>query len=480
MYYRSVPSVFEWVDKYEDERRRPPPVCKGGQLESYRLRQHRIQSREAVAVHIMSLEFRQQTTDGSDISPQAGHCDPLTATGLALLRLLLLDSDFQTLKVYVCRSCLQFATVSQGFHFDKFSGTVTVGIPITISWHRDVYDTRFVQNYIILGLVRPFPTSTDTTQPDGMVNVTFPITGSFVVAALDIYAHIIATTQTFNVAPDVSLPIPIESVISSTFSVTETGQPPSDSMESAQSTAPASPSSISIHDSDSTAPLSSFSSTELAQSTAPASPSSISTHRNHKTPIVIGAVTGSLVFLLIILGGGTFLFIRKRRYGKWNLKHRLSPNPKIIPQHNFHSPPVGNKNRETISPRREGDMTVNLGDRSWETVEHSQEGNSTEVERERRNSIGAPDTLESQSVQQEAALDVVAEVLRLRNHVQQIIEREAEEVQASVLSKDLLRLMKKAAFVITKLDLKRLPPFTDQYGNLTIGKGLASSSFRQR
>lgn len=82
----------------------------------------------------------------------------------------------QTLKVYVCRSCLQFA-ISQGFHFDKISGTVTVGIPITISWHRDVYDTRFVQKYIILGLVRPFPTSTDTTQPDGMVNVTFPITG---------------------------------------------------------------------------------------------------------------------------------------------------------------------------------------------------------------------------------------------------------------------------------------------------------------
>ena len=78
-------------------------------------------------------------------------------------------------------------------------------------------------------------------------------------------------------------------------------------------------------------------------------------------------------------------------------------------------------------------MTVNLGDRSWETVEHSQEGNSTEVERERRNSIGAPDTLESQSVQQEAALDVVAEVLRLRNHVQQIIEREAEGVQGNLL-----------------------------------------------
>ncbi len=161
--------------------------------------------------------------------------------------------------------------------------------------------------------------------------------------------------------------------------------------------------------------------------------SSISTHRNHKTPIVIGAVTGSLVFLLIILGGGTFLFIRKRRYGKWNLKHHLSPNPKIIPQPNLHSPPVRNKNRETISPRREGDMTVNLGDRSWETVEHSQEGNSTEVERERRNSIGAPDTLESQSVQQEDVLDVVNEVLRLRNHVQQIIEGEPEGVQGNLL-----------------------------------------------
>ncbi|KAK0229588.1 hypothetical protein EDD85DRAFT_794073 [Armillaria nabsnona] len=279
-----------------------------------------------------------RTTDGSDISPQAGHCDPPTATGLALLRLLLLDSGYQMLKVYVCRSCLQFA-ISQGFHFDKFSGTVTVRIPITISWHRDVL---------------------------------------FVIAALDIYSHIIATTQTFNVAPNVSLPIPIESVISSTFSMTETGQLPSDSMESVQ-------------------------------------------------------ITGSLVFLLIILGGSTFLFIQKQRYGKWNLKHRLSPNPKIIPQPNLHSPPVGNKNCETISPRWEGDMTVNLGDRSWETVEHSQEGNLTEVERERRNSISVPDTLESQSVQQKAALDIVAEVLRLRNHVQQIIEQEAEAVQSNLL-----------------------------------------------
>ncbi len=147
---------------------------------------------------------------------------------------------------------------------------------------------------------------------------------------------------------------------------------------------------------------------------------------------------GSLVSLLLLLGGGIFLFIRKRRHQ--NLNHHLSPDPKIIPELISHSPPAGNKNTETISPMLAGEMTPNEGDRSQDTVEQNTEGDPIEDEGERRNSIGTPvhvDTSETQSAQQEevpqAGLDdVVAEVLRLRTQFQQfIVEREAERVQGN-------------------------------------------------
>ncbi|PBK58750.1 hypothetical protein ARMSODRAFT_101434 [Armillaria solidipes] len=39
--------------------------------------------------------------------------------------------------------CIEFA-VSNSFHFDKFTGTVlSVGIPLTLSWH---FDTRYSSN----------------------------------------------------------------------------------------------------------------------------------------------------------------------------------------------------------------------------------------------------------------------------------------------------------------------------------------------
>ncbi len=170
--------------------------------------------------------------------------------------------------------------------------------------------------------------------------------------------------------------------------------------------------------------------------------SSNSTHRDHKTPIIIGAVIGSLVSLLITFGGGTFLFIRKQRHRNWNSKHCLSPNPKIIPELNLHSPPVRNKNGETITPMLVDGVVPDLGDRSQEIVEQNPEGNPTEDEEERRNSISSPvhvDTSESQraTLQEgpQAALgDVVAEVVRLRTQFQQfIMEQEAERVHGNAL-----------------------------------------------
>ncbi len=106
--------------------------------------------------------------------------------------------------------------------------------------------------------------------------------------------------------------------------------------------------------------------------------------------------------LLLLFGGGTFLFIRKRRHR--NLQHRLPPNPKIIPEQNSHSPPVGNKNHDTISPVVVGEMTPNEGDRSQDTVEQNSEWDLVEDEGERRNSIGTSvhvDTSEPQVAPQQ-------------------------------------------------------------------------------
>ncbi len=169
---------------------------------------------------------------------------------------------------------------------------------------------------------------------------------------------------------------------------------------------------------------------------------SSSTYQNHKTPIMIGAVTGSLLSLLIIFGGGTFLYIRKRRHR--NFKHRLSPNLKIKPELNSYSPPVGNQNGETITPMVAGGLTPDFEDRSQETVEQGPAGNLTKEEVERRNSISSPahvDTSEPQRAPQEegpqAALGgVVAEVVRLRTQFHQfinIVEQEAGRVHGHAL-----------------------------------------------
>ncbi|KAK0492625.1 hypothetical protein EDD18DRAFT_1108641 [Armillaria luteobubalina] len=120
--------------------------------------------------------------------------------------------------------------------------------------------------------------------------------------------------------------------------------------------------------------------------------------QNHQTRIIIGAVTGSLVTLLIIFGGSIFLFI-----------HRLAPN---------------------------------LGNRSQETSEQNPEEMLTEDEVEGRNIINLPlhaDTSGTQvSPQQEvpqAALgNVVAEVVRLRAEFQQfMVEHDAERVHGDAL-----------------------------------------------
>ncbi len=103
----------------------------------------------------------------------------------------------------------------------------------------------------------------------------------------------------------------------------------------------------------------------------------------------------------------------------------------MIPELPSHSPPVRNKNGETITPMLSGRVGPDVGDRRQEIVEQNPERNPTEDEGERRNSSDTPDASE---LAQQDALDVVAEVLRLRTQFQQfIVEREAERVQGNLL-----------------------------------------------
>ncbi len=99
-----------------------------------------------------------------------------------------------------------------------------------------------------------------------------------------------------------------------------------------------------------------------------------------------------------------------------------------MPEFPSQSPPVRNKIGEIIL---RGVVAPDLEDRSQETIE---EADPTEDEGERRNTVGTPLHVDnSEGPQQEAALDVVAEVVRMRTQLQQIIvEREAERGHGNV------------------------------------------------
>ncbi len=90
----------------------------------------------------------------------------------------------QTIKAYGRRSCLHFV-ISYGLHFDDFLGTVPLEqgpFRITLSWHRNVNNSsqiRFgltqygsVDDGAVVGS-GSLDDTTDLTQADGTLNVTF-------------------------------------------------------------------------------------------------------------------------------------------------------------------------------------------------------------------------------------------------------------------------------------------------------------------
>ncbi|KAK0219576.1 hypothetical protein EDD85DRAFT_797226 [Armillaria nabsnona] len=278
-----------------------------------------------------------------------------------------------------------------GFRFDNFTGTVTIWTPIMLSWHRDANDTTQI-NFMMTPTVPsqftgvPPISTTDTTQPDGTLNVTFPIPGSFVIEATGVNLSIIASSQTFEAAFGGSegswgsWSVPSASV---NPSGSETGQPQSSSTESATGAAPVSTNRSATESATSTAPiLTNHSSTESTQSTA-------------TPPPILGVPDHP-----------------RRRYIP--LHPQTETSEPEVEASSIPKSEVRNKIGEIITPMLRGVMAPDLEDRSQETVE---EADPTE-----------------EGPQQEAVLDVVAEFLRMRTQLQQIIvEREAERGHGNVL-----------------------------------------------
>ncbi|KAK0492623.1 hypothetical protein EDD18DRAFT_1409012 [Armillaria luteobubalina] len=245
---------------------------------------------------------------------------------------------------------------------------------------------------------------------------------------------VIATSQIFDVASAGVESITVGEYSGSTPSVSVNLSGLEESMGSSTGSAPITVTISADH-----------SSTASVQSTSTAPSSSNLIHQNHNTGIIVGAVIGSLAFLLIIFGGITFLFIRRRRRQHNRItKHRLSPNPLIIHDMNSHSPPATNIKGEAIAAMLAGAVAPGLGDRSQETVEQNPGRTLIEAGGERRNSVSLPvhiDTPEPQRGPQQdgshaAGGDVVAEAVRLRIQFQQfieVVEREAGRVNGNAL-----------------------------------------------
>ncbi|KAK0440859.1 uncharacterized protein EV420DRAFT_1769178 [Desarmillaria tabescens] len=329
-------------------------------------------------------------------------------------------------------SCLKFA-ISYGFRFDGYPGIVTIGIPITVSWHRDneTGDIRFdgvsnsqgsSQGDIIL--------EGDASQLHGTLNVTFPSPGQYTIRAINNQTNTVVAVTQIYAPPNVSL--------------TAVNPSPSSSSET------------------------SVQSAKITASDPPKSDSTDQGHnRKHERSIIIGAVTGSVVSLMLILGCGTILFIRRRKHR--SLKHRISPNPKIIFERQSiwspHSPPPGAMSKEngvTISPMFAGEMvqsSTNLQEGHLRMADRDLEGSPTEDERQRRDDIGTvfaplpvgpseprepqirrstqqvgPQTsTEEEGPQADTAAlgDVTGEILRLRTQVWQLLVRESERAQGN-------------------------------------------------
>ncbi|KAK0470967.1 hypothetical protein IW261DRAFT_913684 [Armillaria novae-zelandiae] len=200
------------------------------------------------------------------------------------------------LMILLC--CIKF-TLLNGFHFDEFSGTaLSVGIPITLSWHFDTGDPdevffqrrHIIQQSFFQGDAIP----TEITHPNGTLNVTFPSNGTFIVDAIASGTgslNLLNSSGIFNFSGASEDSVSSDTTSSSSFSTSSSGEI----------------------------------SQKPTTSAIPPSASSAHANRDRKTSIIIGAVIGSVALVLFLLGSATLIL--RRNYIR--LKHSLLPNPKI-------------------------------------------------------------------------------------------------------------------------------------------------------
>ncbi|KAK0207776.1 hypothetical protein IW262DRAFT_1302439 [Armillaria fumosa] len=148
-------------------------------------------------------------------------------------------------------------------------------------------------------------------------------------------------------------------------------------------------------------------------SAIPPSASSAQGNRN-RISIIIGAVLGSVLFLLFLLGGATLL--RRRNYLR--LKHKLLSDPKIIFDIQL---PSSERDIEglggDVMERRHSRVGTFTPLRA--NTSESQIGGSAEQQEGPQNTTGD----ESPSASPAAMGDMAAEILRLRNQVIPLIRR---------------------------------------------------------
>ncbi|PBK80081.1 hypothetical protein ARMGADRAFT_1092552 [Armillaria gallica] len=257
-------------------------------------------------------------------------------------------------------------TTTYGFTFDDPPGSLIAGIPTVLTWHRnsdDPNDIYFERRNVVSqssGNGDSVPSSSDTTQPQGTLTVTFPSAGRYVIEVLENQTDdVIGSSHSLTVVSQVQ---DIESIISMTGVPSFTNRPVSatttSSLITSALTGPSpqttsssgiiskhsayesitatvngviqdfspryhvtsapSPTASSAREQNSSVydPVISTPSANPAPSTS--SPPSRSespgsnSNRHHQLSIIIGATIGSLVFLLLLLGIAIFLFMRKR------------------------------------------------------------------------------------------------------------------------------------------------------------------------
>ncbi|KAK0467376.1 hypothetical protein IW261DRAFT_1063785 [Armillaria novae-zelandiae] len=386
-------------------------------------------------------------------------------------------------------------TTSYGFMFDDPPGPLIAEIPITIAWHRnsgdpdDIYFSRRDVVSQASGKGDSIPSSSDTTQPQGVLTVTFPSEGRYVIEVLESLTNdVVRCSHHLTVASQEVDSVGSDSVMMFT-TVSATALNCTPTLASSAFTVPTSNAGtalpLPVTPSSFIPPVASSSATVLKQSInyvlsasslAPTIGTIASTPSIYANPpsnsnqlsIIIGAIVSSLAFLLLLVGTG--ILFKRKRIKPYQLEPILplsSPsdegrNEAIPPMVN---PETAHSSTNTQAPAesytrtgasggasRPFPVVIHMGGSMSEhspapylhRVPQAARGKRTNVAGAERNSFSTPSRtlpVDSRSAREHAGLlgeerprvalgDIETEVRRLKTQVRRIlIQREAERRQ---------------------------------------------------